>query len=115
MVFHWVRLYSVLRQWDTIVAFMPSPGPFYIAATGLIWALAWTIVFLAILLAWNRTPPLLLAVSFSYAVYYWADRLLLQSAVERTGTLFAFSTTLLFLSVVIIAAFQLYKKLPKIG
>ncbi len=106
MVFNSVRLYASLSQWDTIVAFMPSFVPFYLAFTGLIWLFAWFGVFVAIKFRWAQTHLFLLSVSFFYAIYYWADRLCLQSAVEREGTIFAFVTTLFFLGVVIIASFQ---------
>jgi len=103
MVFNGVRFGSALAQWGSLLDFMPRPGPLYIAATGLIWTLGWLIVYLGLYYGWKWWAcPTALAVSAFYAIYYWADRLVFQTAVERSNVTFAFITTFLCLAFVVI-------------
>ncbi len=106
MVFNGVRLYTAVAQSDAILEFMPSPGPYYLAVTGLMWFLAWTTVFVSIMFRKERMPLFLLTVSFFYALCYWFERLVFQSVAGRDNTVFALSVTFLFFGVVIIASLQ---------
>ena len=105
-VFNAIRFGTALSQWDLILAFASSPGPLYIALTGLIWALGWLIAYLGIEFAWKWGGVVFLLLSFLYASYYWLDRLFFQLPAQRSNVIFAFIVTFLFLvSTVIILAF----------
>lgn len=104
-MFNAIRFGTALAKWDSILDFMPQPGPIYIAATGLLWALCWLTVYFGIKLAWRRSGIAFLALSFLYASYYWLDRLFFQSSAERSNALFVFIAISLFLiSTIIILA-----------
>ncbi|HIE25244.1 MAG TPA: hypothetical protein EYP74_04510 [Anaerolineales bacterium] len=105
VVLNATRFGTALVQWNLILDFMPKPGPAYIAATGLLWASCWLIIYLSIQLAWRRGGVAFLLLSFLYASYYWIDRFFLQPHAERSNALFAFIATLLFLigSMIILA------------
>jgi len=92
-----LRFGSTLAQWELILRLMERPGPIYIAATGLIWALAWLIVFLSLWfgLRWARLATFSAAII--YSSYYWMDRLIYQSEVTRKNISFSLGITILFL------------------
>ena len=102
MALNTVRFGVALVEWDLLLEFMPQPGPIYIAATGLWWALCWLAVFLGIELArkWSRVAFLL--ISFLYASYYWIDRFLFQPHAERSNTIFVFIATFFSLVLIVI-------------
>ncbi len=97
MVLNAVRFGMALAEWQLILDFAPIPGPIYIAATGLLWALCWLIVYLGIQLEWAWGGVSFLLLSFFYASYYWLDRLFFQPHAERTNALFVFIATILSL------------------
>ncbi len=93
-----VRFNTALSQWNLILDFMPNPGPAYIAATGLLWALCWLIVYLGIYLEWKWGGVAFVLLAFLYTSYYWLDRFFYQPHIERSNALFVFITNLLFLA-----------------
>ena len=104
-MFNAIRFGTALAKWDVILDFMPQPGPIYIAATGLLWALCWLTVYLGIKLARKWSGIAFLALSFLYASYYWLDRLFFQPPTERSNAIF-FSVAIfssLILTVIILA------------
>ncbi|MBT3321549.1 MAG: hypothetical protein HN392_04610 [Anaerolineae bacterium] len=101
MLFNATRFGVALAKWQLILEYMPEPGPIYTAATGLLWAFCWLIVYLGIELAWRWSGVAFLLLSFLYASYYWLDRLFFQLFAERSNALFAFIATVLCLSGII--------------
>jgi len=95
-----LRLYSAIQWWQTLLELASPPGPLYIAisagvwlaiALGLLWGM-WQAK------AWIRTA--LLGTGAGFTVWYWCDRLLLQSAHENWP--FALGLTILFLIIIVI-------------
>ena len=101
-VFNAVRFGSALAQRDILLDLMQRPGPLYIAMTGLIWTLGWLTVYLSIYIGLKWVRPMVLVISIFYTIYYWFDRLLIQTTVERSNTTFAFILTFLCLAFVLI-------------
>ena len=102
LVFNAIRFGTALIKWDLLLDFTPMPGPAYIAATGLIWALGWLIAYLGIEFAWKWGGVVFLLQSFLYMSYYWLDRLFFQLPVERSNALFVFVTTFFCLLFIVI-------------
>jgi len=96
-MFNAVRFGFTLVQWNMVLSFMKRPGPLYIAATGLIWALGWLIVFLGLWFGWEWARQLTMSIAILYSTYYWIDRLIYQSEVARVNFSFSLSITILFL------------------
>jgi hypothetical protein len=90
-----LRLYSAIRWWNVLLEFASPPGPWYIAVS----AAVWLIVSIALLWsmwqakAWARYA--LLGTGAGFAVWYWCDRLLLQT--PGANWLFALLATILLL------------------
>jgi hypothetical protein len=74
-----LRLYSVIRWWNVLDEFASPPGPWYIVISGGIWLMASILLLWGMwqVKAWIRHA--LLAAGASFAVWYWSDRLLLQT------------------------------------
>lgn len=98
-----LRLYSALRWWSTLSEFASPPGPFYIALSAGIW------LTISVLLLWGMWQArawiryALLGAGAALAVWYWADRLLLQRPNENWP--FALVATILLLSVLFVCVF----------
>lgn len=90
-----VRFGTTLVEWDLLTVWMPVPGPFYIAATGLIWTLGLLGVALNLWFGWKWVRPTTALTLFLYLSYYWADRLLF-SAQPRENWLFSLGVTILY-------------------
>jgi len=95
-----LRLYSSIQWWRTLFELASPPGPLYVAisagvwlaiALGLLWGM-WQAK------AWIRVA--LLGTGAGYSVWYWCDRLLLQSAYENWP--FSLGATILLLIIVMI-------------
>lgn len=78
-----VRWYAALASWGLLTELGARPGPFYIALTGLVWALAGLAVFVGLWSGrrWARLAGW--AYMVLYLVYFWADRWSFRPA-ERT-------------------------------
>lgn len=96
-MFNAVRFGSALAQWELILSLMRRPGPIYIAVTGLVWALAWLIVFLGLWFGSNWARPATLSIAILFSAYYWIDRLVYQSEVARKNLVFSLGVTIFFL------------------
>ncbi len=73
-----VRLVLSIRDWD-FLATRPGISPLYIALTGLVWTLAGVCLIWGL---WSRkswAPRLLRALVLTYALYYWLDKVFLES------------------------------------
>ena len=98
-----LRLYSAIRWWNALHEFASPPGPWYIAVS----AAVWLIISIALLWsmwqakAWARYT--LLGAGAGLAVWYWGDRLLLQT--PGANWLFALLTTILLLIILSVCVF----------
>lgn len=99
-----VRAISAIANWEILLAFAPNPGPLYITVSGSFWTLGGLAVLWAFL--WRtrhaRNGPLLYV--FSYALWFWLDRLFLQA----TRPNWPFTLTVTFLLLGAIAAFTFH-------
>ena len=89
-----VRCGAAIGQWSALREFATPPGPLYIALTGLFWGLAGLPVLYGLYLGrpWARGATA--AAVTLYAVYYWLDRLLVQSVPSRPNWPFALAITI---------------------
>ena len=94
-VYNAVRFGTALAEWDLLIAWMPTPGPFYIAATGLLWTLGLLAVALNLWFGWKWVRLTTALSLFLYLNYYWLDRLLF-SAQPRTNWLFSLGVTIVY-------------------
>jgi len=98
-----LRLASAIQWWGTLLEFASPPGPLYIAISGGIWL----IVGIGLLWgmwqanAWIRTA--LLGAGAGFSVWYWCDRLLLQTLRENWP--FALAASVLLLIVLSVCVF----------
>lgn len=89
------RLWTAVAWREVVGEFAPQPGPLYIGLTGALWAL------LGLLLLWGLAGKkswisrLLIGSSAAYTLWYWTDRLLLQT--ERANWPFTLIVNLLLL------------------
>lgn len=104
-VFNFVRFGAVIAHWAMVAELMPMPGPAYILLTGLFWGVAWLIAFFSLFFrkGWSRWYSFALALF--YSAYYWADRLIFQAAVSRSGSLFTLFENLIFLVFIAVSLF----------
>ncbi len=88
-----VRFGSAIAAWDILREFATPPGPLYIALTGLFWALAGSAISYGLYLGrpWARRATAI-AITL-YMVYYWLDRLLVQSQSPRPNWPLALAIT----------------------
>jgi hypothetical protein len=78
-----VRCYAALASRDLLAELGAAPGPFYIALTGLLWALAGLILFRGLWIGRRWAPVAGWTYMGLYLLYFWADRLLFRT-LERT-------------------------------
>ena len=98
-----LRLATAILWRATLLEFAPSPGPAYIAISGAIWMTAGIGLFWGMwqAKAWIRSA--LLGTGAGFFVWYWCDRLLLQS--PRSNWPFALVTTALLLILLSVCVF----------
>lgn len=90
-----IRFWSAIQHWDTLARLSIQPGPFYIALTGFVWAIAG---FWLAWMIWTGRPGVRIAVIVAagfYLVYYWLDRLLFQNHISQKNTPFVAGITIL--------------------
>jgi hypothetical protein len=99
-----LRLFSAIQWWGTLLEFASPPGPLYIAISGGFWLIAGIILLWGMwrIKVWIRYA--LLGAGAGCTVWYWCDRLLLQSAHENWP--FVLGATVLLLIVVIVCIFH---------
>ena len=95
-----LRLATAILWWKTLLEFATPPGPLYIAISGGIWLIASISLLWGMWRATTWIRYALLGAGASFAVWYWCDRLLLQSL--RSNLPFALGATLLLLLIVMI-------------
>ena len=92
-----VRFIEALSEWDFLSS-LPRVSPSYLAASGLLW----TLVGLPLIWGlWRGHPQARKAariLALAYTLYYWVDRILVESAVGRPANgPFAFGLTIVLL------------------
>jgi hypothetical protein len=100
-----LRLGAAIVDWDVLAEFAPRPGPLYIAATASFWILGGLAIWKAIRRRSHRVQLFTAVYFIGYAIWWWMDRLLLQSASPNWP--FALALTILLLG---LAAFELFNK-----
>ncbi len=75
--FNLLRFVLSLRDWSFLAA-QPGVSPYYLAISGLIWALVGAFLVWGLWKAKSWAPRLLQAVTLTYALYYWLDLLFLR-------------------------------------
>lgn len=82
-----LRSWAALANWEFLSSLPLNVPPVYLLATGILWAAVgvWT----AFGLAWRKdwAPGWLRAGAAGYALFYWADRLLLQQPGPQSSNL----------------------------
>jgi hypothetical protein len=98
-----LRLVTAILWQGTLLEFASPPGPAYIAISGAVWLLAGLGLFWGMwqAKAWIRSA--LLGTGAGFFVWYWCDRLLLQS--PRANWPFALVTTALLLILLSVCVF----------
>lgn len=95
-----VRAASAAANWDILLHFAPVPGPPYITISGSFWTLGGLTVLWAFLRRTRQARNAILLYAFSYALWFWLDRLFLQAA--RPNWPFALTATVLLLVILVI-------------
>ncbi|MDX9992980.1 MAG: hypothetical protein RBS68_13150 [Anaerolineales bacterium] len=92
-----LRMARALLGWQTLVEY--GAPAVYILASGLVWALAGFGLLTALLSDWRYTRRAGIAFSVLYWVWYWADRLFIQSAPAPNLIFSAIFSSLLLLAI----------------
>ena len=90
-----LRVYSSINNWQVLVEFGANPA--YILATGLIWLIA-GLVLLGLL--WKKHPLTIragLMVAGLYTVWFWFDRLYIQTSPAPNGLFSAILSAILLI------------------
>ena len=98
------RLFASIADWNLLAEFAPRPGPIYISVSAAVWTLGGVALWITIR---RRSPRARLAtaiISGAYALWWWADRLFLQTA--RLNGLFAAIATILILAMISILLYH---------
>jgi hypothetical protein len=99
-----VRAASALANWDILLDFASNPGPLYITISGSFWTLGGLAVLWAFLRRTRQARNRLLLYVFSFALWFWLDRLFLQAA--RPNWPFILAATVISLGVVAVFTFH---------
>ncbi len=99
-----VRAVSAVANWDILLNFASRPGPLYITISGSFWTLGGLAVLWAFLRQTRRARNGFLLYVFSFALWFWLDRLFLQAA--RPNWPFALAMTILLLCIAVAFTFH---------
>jgi hypothetical protein len=97
-----IRLWAAIQYWETLVNIGVSPGPMYIAITGLIWSLVGSYL---VWMLWAGRPGsriAIIVVSSLYIIYYWLDRLVFRSHFPQQNSPFITGVSILVVFYMII-------------
>jgi len=94
-VMNLIRLWAVIRYWETLTKMGMRPGPLYIAMTGLFWSIAGMGLFWSLWTGRSYSKIAALILVPSYMIYYWVDRLAFQNYVPRENVPFSLAATIL--------------------
>jgi hypothetical protein len=98
-----LRLVTAIQWWRTLLEFASSPGPLYIAISGVAWLVAGIGLLWGIWQAKTWARVALLGAGAGFTVWNWSDRLLLQSS--HANWLFTLAANFLLLIVLSICIF----------
>ena len=99
-VWNLFRAWTAFAWWGVLAEFIPKSGPLYIGLTGILWSA------LGLVLVWGLdggrpwAPRLALGAGPVYTVWYWTDRLVLQT--ERANWPFILFVNLLVLVLIVV-------------
>jgi hypothetical protein len=94
-VFNAIRFGAAISEWNTLISFELIPNPFYIALTGLFWAIVGLGLLISIWIGQPFARKAGMILIPLYAGYYWLDRLVFQSSGLRENSIFSVLMTLL--------------------
>ena len=94
-VMNLIRFGAALRYWDTLTNLAVSPGPLYIALTGLFWSIVGMGLFWSLWIGHPKSRTATLVMVPLYLIYFWTDRLFFQTKVPRENTPFVLVATIL--------------------
>jgi hypothetical protein len=77
-----VRFIDALSEWDFLSS-LPRVSPAYLAASGLLWTLVGLPLMWALWRGHPQAPKAARILALAYTLYYWLDRILVESAVGR--------------------------------
>jgi hypothetical protein len=97
-----LRLVTAIQWWSILLASATPPGPLYIAISGGFWTLVSLVLLWGLLRARDWARIALVGTGAGFSVWYWSDRLLLQSLRENWP--FSLGATLVLLIIVMICA-----------
>lgn len=100
-----LRLGAAIVDWDVLAEFAPRPGPLYIVITASFWTLGGLAIWRALRRRSYRAQLFTAVYFIGYAIWWWMDRLLLQSASPNWP--FVLALTILLLG---LAALDLFNK-----
>ena len=114
-LFGWTRLLTSILNWYWLNFAGVSPGPLYLAVTGVLWGVAGLVALAWLWLYLPRYRLVGAGAAVFFAVTYWADRLLVMNAVEGPdNTTFLAVATFLGL-VLVFLALRPWEDLPAIA
>lgn len=94
-VMNFIRVLAALLFWETLTNIGMSPGPLYIALTGIFWAIAGMALIWSLWIAHPKTKAVTMGFVLLYVIYSWIDRFLFQSSIQRENTPFALIASIL--------------------
>jgi hypothetical protein len=77
-----VRFIEALSEWDFLSS-LPRVSPAYLAASGLLWTLVGLPLMWGLWRGHPQAPKAARILALAYTLYYWLDRILVESAVGR--------------------------------
>jgi hypothetical protein len=98
-----IRIWAAIAWYDVLQEFAPRPGAVYTATSGAIWLGIGIYVLWCLWQSKAWAAQTLLGAAVTYSVWYWIDRLVLQS--PRPNWAFALLLNLVLLAYVILMTF----------
>lgn len=106
-VIQWFRLYEAIRLWDWLNEHVPSPPPYYYAATGGLWGTAGLLVTIGLFLGLGWASRAAKYSGIIFTLYYWLNFLLLTN-IDLVNTRWMFNAGLTI--VMLILLFQILSR-----
>lgn len=105
---NFIRFYAAITRWEILQRL--GAQPLYLAATGLGWGLALSLLLWKTLSRWPAAPLTQAYAGLLYFIYYWADRWLMQVDPVKNLPFSVISSILLFLLATAMALFVAAKE-----
>jgi hypothetical protein len=99
-----VRLLTSIGWRDTLETYDSYPGPIYIGLTGALWTLAGLFILWSFIKSAYWTRNAILISSFVYVIWFWMDRIFVQSQLRANWPFDLLATIILlgFISAVVL-------------